>query len=511
MPTNSYDLIVIGDDLAGLAAAALCARRGMRTLVLGHHDRPWRYQLGPHKLPVEHTSIVSRAGGAVERVVKDLGLEHALRRRQREVRTSAQLVAPGVRLDFPADADVLGRALTRELGADGAAVLAAWERAGDVARLADPLLGAEHAFPAHGFWERREVARLAARAETEAAAWWASAEESLAASPTMAHALALTALPSALGARAWPPAPLAIARALDGWRGGVPALRGDIDTLRELLIEKLTASTGELRAGRVAELIMSWGKITAVRLENGEELGAGQVIAAMPLAELVPLLGAKPPKRALEMAAPLAVAGWRYTLNLVIDDGGVPEGMAPTVLAVRDPDEAPSGSNAYALHVGEADDGGRVVVTVSAVLPAPDDGVSADPAWMARALAALRKGLLASIDDVMPFIASHVMIAHSPHEATPPVVTGKGTFEAPRTLPVPPRPLWRAPAVEASAGLSAAPYAPGVKNLTIGSTQILPHLGLEGDLAAGWSAAKIAHAIAGKKKDYLRDEVLSPT
>jgi hypothetical protein len=511
MPTNSYDLIVIGDDLAGLAAAALCARRGMRTLVLGHHDRPWRYQLGPHKLPVEHTVVASRPGGGVERVVKDLGLEHALRRRQREVRTSAQLVAPGVRLDFPADADALGRALGRELGADGAAVLAAWERAGDVARLGDPLLGGEHAFPAAGFWERREVARLATRAETEAAAWWAAVEESLAASPAMTHALALTALPSALGARAWPPAPLAIARALDGYRGGVSALRGDIDTLRELLIEKLTASTGELRSARAAELVMSWSKITAVRLENGEELGAGQVIAALPAAELVPLLGAKPPKRALEVAQPIAVAGWRYTLNLVIDDGGVPEGMAPTVLAVRDPGEAPSGSNAFALHVGEADDGGRVVVTVSAVLPAPDDGVAVDAAWMARELAALRRGLLDAIDDVMPFIASHVIIAHSPHEATPPVVTGKVAVEAPKTLPVPLRPLWRAPAIEASAGLSTAPYAPGVKNLTLGSTQILPHLGVEGDLAAGWSAAKIAHAIAGKKKDYLRDEVLSPT
>ena len=36
--------------------------------------------------------------------------------------------------------------------------------------------------------------------------------------------------------------------------------------------------------------------------------------------------------------------------------------------------------------------------------------------------------------------------------------------------------------------------------------QVLPSLGIEGALDAGWSAAKIAGA--GKKKDYLRDEVV---
>ena len=52
------------------------------------------------------------------------------------------------------------------------------------------------------------------------------------------------------------------------------------------------------------------------------------------------------------------------------------------------------------------------------------------------------------------------------------------------------------------------PYVTGLKNLTLTGDQILPALGLEGALVAGWSAAKVACAIAGKKKDYLRDEVV---
>jgi hypothetical protein len=180
---------------------------------------------------------------------------------------------------------------------------------------------------------------------------------------------------------------------------------------------------------------------------------------------------------------------------------------------VRDAAEPPQGANAFAVHLSEPDDAGRVVATVSAVLPAPDGGAAVSDAWLARELAALRASLLEALDDVIPFVGSHILLAHSPHEAAPPEVPGGRSSgpDVPRALPVAPRPLWRGGGVEGSAGLAIAPYATGVKNLTIASSQVLSHLGLEGDLATGWSAAKIAHAIAGKKKDYLRDEVLSPT
>jgi hypothetical protein len=51
----------------------------------------------------------------------------------------------------------------------------------------------------------------------------------------------------------------------------------------------------------------------------------------------------------------------------------------------------------------------------------------------------------------------------------------------------------------------------GVKNLTTASSQNLPGLGLEGDFAAGWCAARLVCTAAGKKKDYLKDEVLLGT
>jgi hypothetical protein len=68
-------------------------------------------------------------------------------------------------------------------------------------------------------------------------------------------------------------------------------------------------------------------------------------------------------------------------------------------------------------------------------------------------------------------------------------------------------PIWRGQLAQ-TADTGALPYTTGIKNLTLTGDQILPSLGVEGALVSGWSAAKVACAIAGKKKDYLRDEVV---
>ena len=65
----------------------------MRTLVLGS-DRPARYTLGPHKLPIEPMLWPVGTGSAAERVLKELHGEMALRRKLREPKLAAQIVAP---------------------------------------------------------------------------------------------------------------------------------------------------------------------------------------------------------------------------------------------------------------------------------------------------------------------------------------------------------------------------------------------------------------------------------
>lgn len=499
MPSNTYELVVLGDDLAALACATLCARRGMRTLVLGD-ERPARYQLGPHKLPVEPASWPVVPAAAGERVLRELHAEMAMRRKLREPRIAAQLVTPDLRIDIGGER--LAGELERELGKDaGAAWLARWEGSREVARRLEPMLAADHAFPGVGFFERRELAKLAEPLAQEAAAWWGEAQG--------APGSALWKQLAAIALRHPAPPPAAIARAVDAWRSGPASLRGDGDAIRELLLEKLTTAGGELRAGRVTGLSVSWGKIAGITLASGDEIGAQQVVASRPPAELAELLGKKAPRRLGELAAGLAIAGYRYSLNLVLDVAGLPEHMAPTVAVIADPGAAPAGDAAFSIHAGETDDSGRVIVTIAAVLPAEE---RLEPEQLAPRLAALRAALWQRLGDVMPFFERHLVLAHSPFEATPPQAPGgRGSYDVPRALPLAPAPVWTG-AIPQTAELGALTYGTGLKNLVLTGEQVLPSLGVEGALASGWSAAKVACAVAGKKKDYLRDEVVgAPT
>ncbi|HWO24223.1 MAG TPA: hypothetical protein VNO30_36015 [Kofleriaceae bacterium] len=508
MPSNTYELIVLGDDLAALVCATLCARRGMRTLVLGE-ERPARYQLGPHKLPVEPATWPVVQSSAGERVLRELHAEMTMRRKLREPRIAAQLVAPDLRIDIGGDR--LGGELERELGKEaGAAWLARWEGSREIARRLEPMLTIEHAFPGVGFFERRELAKLAEPLARDAEAWWTEAKG--------APGSALWRQLAAIALRHPDAPPAAIARAIDAWRTGPAVLRGDGDAIRDLLVEKLTTAGGELRAGRVAELGVSWGKIASITLAGGDEIGAQQVVSSRPPAELAALLGKKAPKRLHELAQSARIVGYRYSLNIVLDEAGLPEHMAPTVAVIADPDAEPVGEAAFSIHVGETDESGRVIVTIAAVLAADKEqadaqaGTPPDLERLAKRCGPLRESLWRRLGDVMPFFERHLVLAHSPFEATPPQVPGgRGSYDVPRGLPLPMAPIWQG-VVPQTADLAALPYMTGLKNLTLTGEQVLPSLGIEGALAAGWSAAKIACAVAGKKKDYLRDEVVgAPT
>lgn len=500
MPTNSYDAIVIGDDLATATTAALCARRGLRTLWLTQADRPARYQVGSYRLPLEPMLWPIAPGNAAERIVRELAIDHALRRRYREHRVVAQLIGPDLRVDLVADAPLWSRELEREFGPAAPAVEELWRRAAAAEPALAPLATTEHAFPALGFWERRDVRKILDSTS-------ASAEqvgEALGRIPEDLRGV-IAAL-AAVGQRTGECRPLSLARALTAWRGGCLPLRGDGDAVRDLIAEKFALAGGERRAAVAVELTQGWNKISGVRLSNGEELGAGQVLAALSPTALIGMLGKKPPKELVELATKTDLIGYRYTLNLVVDQAGVPEGMSPVVIAVMDPSKPLVGANAFSVHCSEPDDTGRVVVTIATILPA---GAPLDDDTLGRECTALRRALLARLDLVMPFYGRHAMLLHSPHQVDPPEVPG-GTagVEGPRGGGAyAMREVWRA-GLEDGIGLAAMPYHTGIKNLSLTGMQIAPGLGLEGELVAGWSAGKLACAIAGKKKDYLRDETV---
>ena len=499
MPTNHYDLIVLGDDFSGLVTATLCARRGMRVLLATTARAPASYQIGPYRLPVEPMPLVGLSGPAVRRVLEELHFQHLLKRKLRTPAPSYQLVGPDVRIAVDADDAVLGRELERELpgGAEAAErFLAASQQAHELAAQLDPVFSMDIAVPPTGFWERREIGRSADRLTADAAAWDDNLESSL--------ARAFFGMPAVFGAAVDPAGigPVTRARAFTEWRAGISRLPGDWDALRAVFLDKFTSHNGEVRAVEPQALSTSWGKVTGLVLEGGEELGAGHLVAALPVMELAALCDGKLARRVTEVAESIEVGAYRYTLNLVLDGVGVPEGMGAHVLLVGDPAEPLAGDNALAIFVDQPDGEARVAITVQANCPAPAGGPG--PA-LDDALASLRVGLRERLESVMPFHADHVLLAHSPNEASPAEGEGSGVE---RARIAGPRPLWR-PVAEPLLGVAGLSYQLGVKQLTLASSQVLPGLGLEGDMATGWCAAKIVIESSGKKKDLTRADLLA--
>jgi hypothetical protein len=496
MPSNSYDVIVIGDELPGLVAATLCARRGMRVLIARTRKRRSSYQLGPFTLPAQALPFIGYGSPAMSRVIDELHFDHALKRKLLQHTPSYQLVCPGARLDIGPDDERLEKELARELDAVESGMTAAQE-AIRISAFVDGVLSQDATFPPSGFWERREVGRSEAGADAEAAAWFEQATESaLVRAFVEAPAVASTRQsPLSLG-------PIAHARALAQWRQGAPRLAGDLATLEDLFLDKLANHSGEVREARIAALTFSWGRVSGVRLESDEELGAEHVIAAMPVHELARLAGPKQSKRLTQCVDKISIGGYRYTLNLVIGEAGVPAGMAPTVLMVSDLEAPLIGDNALAIYRGEPDQEARVVLTIQATCPAPEGD---EPGRLAGTMADLRVRIRERIEEVMPFVSDHILLAHSPNEDVP-AEGVEGALEL--TEPLPPSPLWTS-TLDSHLGVSAVPYDVGIKRLTVASTQVLPGLGLEGELATGWSAAKIATAAAGKKRELPKDELLA--
>ncbi len=496
MPSSSYDAVVLGDGLSSIVTAALCARRGLRTLHLAPEEYQERYSVGPHRLPIEPMLWPNRMAWAGERVLKELSIELAIKRKLREPKVAVQVVAPDLRFEL---GDTLAKELAREVGAErGEQWIKEWQGLVEMGRPLDAVMTTDQVFPHSGFFNR-DVVRTVEKAGTDGEQAWRAAG-----GPQTAMMAAMCRAIAALWMRHPDPPPVAIGRALDACRGGLLPLRGDGDALRELVMEKLLAAGGEARTGKVKELTTSWGKISGV-VVGGEEIGAGQVIAAISPREVAALLGKKAPKKLSEMGES-RIVGYRYTINIVLDAAGIPDAMAPTVFFVDDPSKPPVNDNAFSIHCGEPDDSGRVVVTLAALVSS--NGPLDDEAQLLRARQ-LRVELLTKLDDVMPFYDRHVVVGHSPHDGLPPSAPGgRGVHEAPKGMPLKMRPVVSGE-LEGTAGTGALAYPSTFKNLTFGGAQILPMLGLEGELASAWSAAKIAAGLAGKKRDYLRDEIVA--
>lgn len=505
-PRSSYDVVVVGASLALVGAGALLARRGFRVLVLGHGVRPEVYPwegLALRRVPL---GVAFLECPAFRRMVAELALVPSVRRRVQALDPPFQVVLPGHRLEAAAVPERLLAELNREFPEIQRPVEDFYRRVEAVRAQLDRTLGADVLLPPEGFWERRELARAATGlpfdrhgAGRDPFAEFASDH------PFRTYVEAQTRFAGALDPDAM--LPLARARLHAAGFGHAWLAEGGVDGLRELFAEKIVQHGGDLRLRDRAEAIaVHRGRVRSVSLAGlDESVGCGFALCGLDPAEVQRLTGQEPSRHWIRRLLGLRARYHRYVLNVVVRAEAVPVGMAGRVYAVLDLRRPLAEENLLSIDRGPADEAGRVVLTVSALLPRSlvEEGT--------EHLRRVRPRVLRALGEIVPFLDRHMLAVDSPHD-------GLALEDRRGVVPVPVE-LRRAGAAEPMETLDAfeetpwlgvcgLPLRTDIEGLLLASRHNVPGLGAEGEMLAALGAARLVTR-SDPSRERMRRELWS--
>ncbi|MCX4245589.1 hypothetical protein [Paraliomyxa miuraensis] len=516
LTTNHYDLVVIGQDVAGLVAAALVARRNKRVLVMPHGSAEGSVRLGGQLLPLDTAPVAHMATAPVQRVFQELGLWQQIRRDQGLVEGMVHWVLAGQRLDVqPPDGRLLeetAREWPDDPVAEAWSLRDRWTHATD--ELLDQLLTSDNALVADGFWSRRFLSRVASQLPAR------DVDElqplppehplravSRAVEPWLQH-LSPTQLGKAASLR------------LAGlWARGPNDVPRGMPHIRKTLLQRIELHSGEVKPDlRVAELQIRRGRVVGLSLlGKRDRYGCDHVIVAMDPRRL--LSGMLPPEHVPKPLATTVQAivpvAYRFVMHAELDERGLSPGLAGTAVCLPAPkhpitpgDSGELQSRAtWAAHgVGHtylrvrpgAREGQRRLSITRIVAPGED-------------MVTLRERILDELDlrGVLPFCHDHLSLLHSPHDGRE-ATDGRGRVRADlgsgTAMQHPMDPIYAIQG-EPSLGVGVMPYGSGIKNLHLAGRLTLPGLGLEGEFTAGTMAAGLV--VAPAKSPFSRSPLLS--
>ncbi len=503
MNGNFYDVIVLGTQLGPLLAGTLLAKRGFRVLVLAQDDLPPTYDAGEGLvLPRAPFTFTAAGSPAARRIFAELALHQLFRRRALAMDPVFQVALPRQRLDLPESDAELDREIEREFPEVRRPVEDFHRGVARTGAEFDRLIERDLVWPPESFFERREFARASAHLFFDKLGGgrdpFAELREEhpfrlVVQAPTRFHD----------GMDPDYATPLRLGRLYGALLRGSAVLDGGEASLRQMLVDKLRTHSGDVRERECADaLLVRRGAVAGVRIAgSGEELGASFVAWGGDVSSLLRLLPDRRPLEELfERLGEPQPRWFRYTLNLVLAAEGVPVGMARDVYFVRDPRRPLAAENLLHVEAHPPDAQGRRLLCVEALLPrraiedVPDyiDGV--------------RERIFAALGELVPFLGRTVQLIDSPHDGRPVLDVRAG-----RTR-LAPEPWTRGPQtmralhgypVTTALGLSALPVRTPLRGLLLCSGQTTPGLGMEGQLLAAWSAARIVTR-ADRRKAWMR-------
>ncbi len=484
-PKQVYDVVVLGSQLGGLVAGALLAKRGYRVLHVDHDGTFDGYADGGFVLPFGPTLLPPpKALPSLHAVLDELGLATDVSRAL-EPYPELQVLLPKARLGLPRDGAARARELRRAFGDDADPLAASIDRSAAQEEAAAKVI-AERPLPAEGFWERWQLGRLAGRERA-----LVSGDAPLGEDHELSRALrALAPFATHLDE---PPTALTFARTLapllrapHRYPGGLPGLAWAIrKTLPgrggDLLGERGHPAIGE-------ELVLERGAFAGVKLLGAPAPHRARVcIAATDAAALRRLV---PPSRRQRKLSDLADAvrarRFLFTVNLVLPREALPPGLGEVAVVAPPPDGDGIELSHLLLQVTPAekergDASGLCTVSAGAFLDASvrergEEG-----------LKAAERRVREVLSDVLPFHEQHVLVASAPYLAS---VGSRGS----RLLP---HPLLEV-SLPRKLGVEGLPAIAPIARVIFAGREVLPGLGLEGEILAGQRAAELAAELCRK-------------
>ena len=448
-----YDVAVLGPDVGGAAAAALCSRRGLRTLLAplmpvaaARESEGWLLPCAQSILPP-----LRQLSGAVA-VLDEAGLGTDLQR-QGGGPGSFQILTDRLRLSLPTDPARRRSELRRELSDVGAAEAeAALETLDSLGRGWDEFLREPPPWPPRGFLERRRVRKFVPPTP--------QLPEGLIGDCLHALAPFVTSLPGEV-------APESLAREAAALLRAPLRVFGGAAQLADLLRQKCAAAGGDVISDVGAEKLRIEKKGVVFQL-GGSEVRAACLVLACSAERIAAMVqeGDRAERKLAEEAA-LPVERKVTLAHYVVRPEGLPQALEDAALLLGHA-MGPLLLTTLPARRARGDSTGEKLLTVARV---SDAGFSDE------------QGLLSSIrgvlEPIFPFFERHVV--HQGADANP---------AQPHSILRP---------AENGDPVGLRPMSETDDHVVFASAATYPGFGLEGQILAARAAAGQALALSGRK------------
>jgi hypothetical protein len=478
-----FDVIVVGGQLSGALSAALLAKRGYRVMLVEHDGLGHGYEHNGYLLPYgPFIAPPFKTMAVVDEAFVELGLATTIQRTLKPHKPELQLVLPNHRVDLPSNDATRVAELSREFGDLGPELAKRLKAAAVQHEATDWFFKQRPNLPPDGMMEAWALKRLV------------KAHPGLMEAPALEGADAASVLLNKLNPfithLSETAHPLAKSRALSQVLKSPSRYPGAREAVRELLIHRLTDLGGAVVGGSPEQSIVErfefdGSEISGVKLLKSDTLYRSHfTIAATDSGAMRRLVDDKKKFRKLiEQFDEVSTESFLYSVNWVMRPAGIPPAMGELVLMDTGDDLGTmliQVDNARSAE-GKVEDESLRVLCAGVFVPAKTRELGE------QHLHDLAKRIEAHLEALMPFSRKHLVLSSSPY-------LNAGGVRGSRLMP---HPLYKVSS-DTYLGLTGLAQRTAVKNLFLANREVLPGLGLEGELLAGIRAAKLVQDMLRK-------------